>query len=158
MAKFTDLKEREWVLAITVADIRRVRQRLDVDLLTKDLPALLERLLSDYVLLADVLFVLVEPAAESAGVTDEDFGGALAGDPIEAASIALIEALRDFTPNPRDRARVGRLLEMILTAAEDYREQAEKELDRAVPAILAAVRTGAPFTSSQGSRESTPEA
>ena len=68
-------------MAINTTTLKRVRDRVGVNLLSiMDREAgLLERLSTDPILLADVLFVLVEDEAKAHGVTDEDFGRAWPG-------------------------------------------------------------------------------
>jgi len=48
------------------------------------------------ILLCDVIFVLVKPQADAAGVSDEQFAAALGGDAILAAQTAFYEELVDF--------------------------------------------------------------
>jgi hypothetical protein len=43
-------------------------------------------------------------------VSDEQFGQAMAGDAIEHATRAVLEELVGFSPSPRDRATLGRVL------------------------------------------------
>lgn len=62
---------------------------------------LLQRLVSDPILLCDVIYVVCRPQAETAGVSDEDFGRAMAGDAIDAATTAVLEELADFFPGAR---------------------------------------------------------
>jgi len=159
VAAFTDNKGRAWDLSLSVDAVKRVRARCDgVDLLAKNLPAVLEKVLGDYVTLGDVLFLIVEPQAKVASpvVSSEDFGRALAGDAIEAASLALLDSLRDFTPNPRDRARVGKLLDTVKAAAETYRDKADEAVERGTTELLMSLRTSEPFSSSPESPASTP--
>lgn len=101
MPKFLDNAGRAWSLAITVASARRVRELVGVDFMECLVPedSLLDRLAADPVLLCDVLFAVVEPKARTDGVSSESFGEALAGDAIDAATTALLEALVDFFPS-----------------------------------------------------------
>jgi hypothetical protein len=64
---------------------------------------LVERLVTDPVLLCDCVFAICQPEAEARGITDEDFGRAMAGDAIEHACTALLEELVDFFPEPKRR-------------------------------------------------------
>ena len=98
---FTDTAGRSWELAVNVSAIKRVRGLLGVDLLTVIEGELLNRLASDPILLADVLYALCKPQADAVGVSDEKFGAALAGDAIGAATEALLAELTDFFPQPR---------------------------------------------------------
>lgn len=136
MRSFADSKKRTWELAIHVASIKRVRALTGTDLLAIADGKLLERLISDAVLLGDVLWALVKPQAELQGVTDEDFGGALAGDAVEEATKVFLEELVDFFPQSR-RA----LLKRALTALRDFEEKTISvvglELDKALAKVAA---------------------
>ena len=106
MKTFKDNAGRTWTVSVDVDAIRRVRTALKVNLTSTDFGAVLEQILSDPVLLCDVLYVICKPEADRQKVSDEDFGRAMAGDAIEHATGALLEELANFTPNPRDRSRI----------------------------------------------------
>lgn len=156
MATFRDTAGRTWTLSISIATVRRVRDRVQVDLLAPNLPALLADVLGDLVKLCDVLFVIVQPEADRLGVSDVDFGQALAGDALEEGAKAFLEAIRDFIPNPRDRARVGRLIEAMERKAEQFREAADRGVDELTRQLEQAEISGAPWPSSPASPESSP--
>ena len=101
MHTFNDTLGRTWTVTINVDAIRRVRALLDVNLLDAIEGKLLERLVTDPVLLCDILFALVQPEAQAKNITDEDFGKALGGDVLDHASSALLEELVDFFPSAR---------------------------------------------------------
>lgn len=94
--RFIDSAGRPWVIVVNVPGIRRVQTMVGLDLVaavtgrTKDL--------ADPVKLVDVVYVLCKPQADAAGVTDEQFGEAMAGDAIDHACDALIQATCDFLP------------------------------------------------------------
>jgi len=98
MRAFTDSAGRTWTLSLTLDAAKRVRSLLDVDLLDLENgdPPLLTRLGTDIILLCDVVFAIVKPQADSAGVSDEQFGASLGGDVILAAQTAFYEELVDF--------------------------------------------------------------
>ncbi len=106
MKTFTDNTGRTWTLSVTVGTIKRVRALCGVDLANiitivpgeKPKVDLLEQLATDPVLLVDVLYAVCKPEADSRGVTDEDFGRAMAGDAIEFATGALLDEVIDFFP------------------------------------------------------------
>jgi hypothetical protein len=99
MKTFTDNASRTWTVAINVSSIKRVKDTLDVNLLEAIEGHLLERLVSDPVLLCDLLFVLCKPEADAKQVTDEEFGQSMAGDAIDRATTALLEELVNFFPS-----------------------------------------------------------
>jgi hypothetical protein len=100
MHVFKDSNGRDWAVTINVAAVKRVRGTLDVDL-----PGLvgvgLGELMQDPVKFVDVLYVLCRPQADTAGVSDEQFGAAFGGDTLERAAEAFVEELIDFFPAPR---------------------------------------------------------
>jgi hypothetical protein len=101
MKTFTDTQGRVWTIAVTVDAVKRVRSLTGTDLLAVAGGDLLERLSTDPILLADVIYAVVRPEAEAKQVSDADFGRALAGDTISAATTALLQDLVDFFPAPR---------------------------------------------------------
>lgn len=128
MHTFTDTAGRTWSVVINVDAIRRVRARLDVNLLDAIEGRLLEKLVGDPVLLCDVLFVLVEPEATAKQVTDDEFGRSLGGDVLEAATTALLEELVDFFPSGR-RAVFRKALDKLQTLEQMALKTANERLD-----------------------------
>ncbi len=110
--RFTDRAGRSWNIDVSADTIRRVKRHLDVQLLDAVDPDsdLCASLGTDAALLVDVLYVVCMPDCERRGVSDEDFGRALAGDAMEEAAEALLRACADFFSNPRRQA-VHRLLD-----------------------------------------------
>ena len=122
MKSFTDNAGRTWAVLVNVDTIKRVRGLVKVDLLDLDS---LDKLIRDPILLCDVVYAVCQPEAEAKHVTDEYFGRAMAGDPIDQATKALLEELADFSPSPRDRANLRRVLETtwrVLDRARDVIE------------------------------------
>ncbi len=109
MKSFTDNAGRVWTLAVNVAAIKRVRALCGVDLnsiiemdaANQPSAKLLERLSTDPVLLADVLYAVCKPECDSKNVTDGEFGAAMAGDAIEHATAALLDEIIDFFPEAK---------------------------------------------------------
>ena len=169
MRTFKDNADRTWSLTLSVWTVKKVRDLLGVDLLdlggeaaTRDKPGLLFRLIADPVLLVDVLYVVCRDQADSASITDEQFGRAMGGDAIDAATRAFLEELADFTPSPRDRARARKVIAttwaMIEKAQDVLDARAEKELPAAVETLLAEMSAlGSSSTSSPASSEQTPD-
>lgn len=100
--KFCDGDGRTWVLRVDYAAMKRVRSILGIDLpkVATD-PAQLGELLGNPLDLIDVIWCVVEPRARELQVTDEQFGGSLAGDVILKARDALLAGLLDFFPQPQ---------------------------------------------------------
>ena len=128
MKTFTDNAGRTWTVAINVDAIKRVRDLLKVDLLEILEGKLIEKLYRDPVLLCDVVYAACKPEADARNVTDEDFGRAMAGDAIEHATKALLEELVGFSPSPRDRANLQRVLETTWSVMDKARDVVEAHL------------------------------
>jgi len=166
MRVFKDTAGREWSLALNVYAVKKVRDLLSLDLLDlggSDKPGdgLLFRLIADPVLLVDLLYVVCKDQADKEGVTDEQFGQAMSGDVIDAASKAFLEELADFTPSPRDRARAKKVIEAtwaLIDRAQDLLDaKADKALPAAAEALLAEMSAiGSLSTSSPDSSASIP--
>lgn len=174
MRTFKDNAGRTWSLTLNVWTVKKVRDLLGVDLLdlggesatgsSDKKPGLLFRLIADPVLLVDVLYVVCKDQADGASVTDEQFGRAMGGDAIDAATKAFLEELADFTPSPRDRARARKVIAttwaMIDRAQDVLDAKAEKELPAAVETLLTEMAEmsalGSSSTSSPASSESNP--
>ena len=111
MHSFRDTAGRTWTVAIHVAAVKRVRSLVAVDLykLVDDGFQPLANLLGDPVQLVDVLYCLCQDEATSRGLSDEDFGRALAGDAITQAAEAFVEELIDFFPDARIRATLRKV-------------------------------------------------
>jgi hypothetical protein len=128
MKTFTDNAGRTWTLAINVDVLKRVRGLVDVNLLDIIDGKLIERLYRDPVLLCDVVYAVCKPEADAKSVSDEDFGRAMAGDAIEQATKALLEELVGFSPSPRDRANLQRVLETTWRVMDKARDLVEARL------------------------------
>lgn len=129
MRTFKDNAGRDWTVAINVNAIKRVRDLAKVNLLDVFEGKLIDRLAADPVLLCDVLYAVCKPQADTAGVSDEQFGEALAGDAIELATKALLEELVSFSPNPRDRAALGRVIKALWNSVEKARDLLEARMN-----------------------------
>ncbi len=128
MKTFKDNAGRTWTVGIDVAAIKRVRSLVDVDLMSAVEGKLLERLVSDPVLLCDVIYCVCKPEADSKGVSDEEFGRAMAGDAVDHATTALLEELVDFFPQARRRLLAKALAKLKNLEARAL-EVAEMKLD-----------------------------
>ena len=173
MKTFRDNASRTWNLALNVYAVKKVRDLMGVDLLDLDSgdkpeDKLLSRLIADPILLVDLLYVVCKGEADQKGVTDEQFGQAMAGDVIDTATKAFLEELADFTPSPRDRARARKVIQAtwtVIDRAQDLMDaKVEKELPAAVEKFLAEMAEmtemsapGSSSTNSPDSSEPTPD-
>lgn len=130
MKTFTDNAGRTWTVALNVTTLKRVKSLCGVDLLdvVNDSGKLIERLVGDPVLLCDVIFALCKEQADAKSVSDEDFGCAMAGDPIETATTALLEELVDFFPKGK-REVLRRALQKMRLYEEKFLKAAHLKLD-----------------------------
>jgi len=157
MKTFTDSAGRTWTVSLTIDAAKRVKGLLDVNLLELEAgdPPLLTKLGTDVILLCDVIFALVKPQADAAGVSDEQFGAALGGEVILAAQTAFYEELVDFFRKlgRTDLAKaVDAQRRMIDLAVRRIETRIDRlDLEAAVESTL-----GEPSTSSPPSSESTP--
>lgn len=119
MKAFKDSEGREWIVAVNVGTVKQVRALTGVDLLTVTDGKLFGQLADDPVTLCNVLFALCRDQCEKRSVTDEQFGCAMAGDAIEAATTALLEELVDFFPKGRRQ-----VLQKALARAKAMQEKA----------------------------------
>ncbi len=134
---FKDNRGRQWEVELNVRQMKRLRDRLGVDLVNvigTDAGGgvkvdTLDRIASDPCLLVDILWVLCEQSANSTGVTDDEFGSSLAGDSIEEATRALLDELVDFFPGAR---------RLFLRKAVDL---AKAEADRAATTLKEALES-----------------
>jgi len=128
MKTFMDNTGRAWSLAINVDAVKRVKALVNVDLLAAVEGKLIEQLVADPILLCDAVFALCKPQADQLGVSDEDFGRAMAGDAIEQATSAMLEELVDFFPSRR-RALLAKAVGKFKTLQETVLTAAEARLD-----------------------------
>jgi hypothetical protein len=155
---FKDNAGRTWEIVINVAQVKRVRGLLGLDLLglVDDGFAGLGKLLGNPVDLVDCIYVLCKADADAAGVTDEDFGRAMAGDAIGAAADAFYEEFRDFFADPRMRGAMGELKAAAERLKGKLLDRVEMELRQAEATFEASTSTD-PSGSSPASSDSTPD-
>ena len=103
MQKFVDRAGRIWIVDIDNTTLRRVKALTGVHLLEAIDGDLVTRLSTDPLLLGDVLFAICKPQADKQEITDESFGEGLAGNAIDDATGALLEALLNYFPESRRR-------------------------------------------------------
>lgn len=128
MHSFKDRDERAWNVELNVAQVRRVRDALGVNLLDVGNGDMLADLAADPIALCDVLWVLCQQQAEAADITDEQFGRALVGDAIAEATDALLEELVDFFPSPR-REVLRRVLSKVKEVDKRLQVRTEQLLE-----------------------------
>ncbi len=141
MKTFNDNAARTWTVQINVDAIKRVRDLVSVNLLEVIDGKLLDRLISDPILLCDVIYAICKTDADQKNISDVDFGRAMAGDAIDSATTALLEELVDFFPQAKRRvlakalAKLQKLQTAALAAVETRLDS--PELDRQMALRLA---------------------
>jgi len=155
---FKDNADRTWTVTVNVDAIKRVRSLLSIDLMEAVEGKLIERLIGDPVLLCDVIYCVCKEDADAKGITDEEFGRAMAGDAIELATTALLEELVDFFPQGKRQllrkalAKLETLQETMLAVVSERLDSPELDAQ-----LLAELRKlGDSFGDSPASSESTP--
>jgi len=109
--KFTDTKNRTWVVFFTLDAIRRVREQCDynpLDILDNQMK-LLSKVGGDPLLLCASVYAVCEPEIKEAGLTPEQFGSGWDGDTWRAAAEVYFSAIADFIRGD-GRATILRLL------------------------------------------------
>ena len=158
MKTFKDNADRTWTVTVNVDAIKRVRSLLSIDLMEAVEGKLIERLIGDPVLLCDVIYCVCKEDADAKGITDEEFGRAMAGDAIELATTALLEELVDFFPQGKRQllrkalAKLETLQETMLAVVSERLDSPELDAE-----LLAELRKlGDSSGASPASSESTP--
>jgi len=98
MAMFTDNAGRAWNVHIDVGAIRRVRTAAGVLLTDLVSGNLYRRVFLEPALVAEIAWGIVQPQAAGMKVGEDQFFEAMRGDVLDAARIAILDALPDFIP------------------------------------------------------------
>jgi hypothetical protein len=138
MREFTDNKDRRWQVVLNVQQVRLVRDILRLDLFKAmaDDFAIYNRIMGDPVILVDLLYCLCRDQARDAGVSDEEFGRAMAGDAISAGAAAFTEELVDFFPDARMRATLRQTMEKAAVVAAGLAMAAMGAIERVDPQMI----------------------
>ena len=131
MREFVDERGRSWGIRVDVTTIRKVREKVGIDL-TKamDSQENLRRLVDDVVSLVDVLHVLCLEQCSHRNVSAEDFATALYGDAISRATSALMESIIDFFPQSR-----GKILRQLWTKSIEMVEIQTQKMQEAADVL-----------------------
>ena len=153
MHKFKDNAGHEWEIDVNCWSLEQVRRRAGVNLAQLTVDQKVAEGLADPVTLCGVLWILVREQAEKRGVSDVDFGRALAGDALGESTQALLAGIIDFF----DRETRPTVLKMVALGQEigrQIQERTLKALDdpKLIEAVLA---SGAPSGNSPASSAST---
>jgi len=144
MSKFKDNAGRDWDVNITVGTVKRVKADTSYDLITViGGEVAIQRLSTDPLLLAEVLFSIIRPQAEAKGITLEQFLESLGGESIEKATDAFMEALANFSP-PQRRDLLLKAVGKLKEAEKVILAEANKTMDdpKFAEKLLASVSGG----------------
>lgn len=162
MAQFTDASGRSWQVSINVYALKQLRDVLKLDMLQANANGEdgLQRLIQDPILLIDALYVICKTQCDLAKITDEDFGRLMAGDVLQNATAAFMDAYADFFPGARRstiQKMVGKLREVdtLLTTNASAKIDAI-DVQAMVDRVLANAQAGTPFLNARVALASTP--
>ena len=132
-ASFTDDRGRKWSVAVTPYEYEQIKTTLDLDLYDivnvreTGFAETLRKLETDDVLLASLLWIIVEDEANEQSVSRKEFVKALSGDSLDAGYAAVMEALQGFFRHSGHRDIVKKLADVLketnLQAAEMVAEE-----------------------------------
>ena len=149
MSSFTDTQGRTWSIAINVNVARKLKAEAGYDVFGS--PDAVASVIDNPEALVDALFVVCESQARERGVDGQAFAEGLAGDVIDKATAALMEAVVDFFPSRR-RAAMRAVLRQTEAALTRALELATQAIESATPDEILA-KAGSSFTSAQESSE-----
>jgi len=123
MPTFKDSLNRSWNLEISILELKKVKERLKVDLAecAHGNNEIITRLSEDAVFLIDILAVVLEDQYQKAGLTVEQFITGFYGSGVDSATHALVEAIANFI-RPQ-RGRILRAMWKKMTAGQEYAAQ-----------------------------------
>lgn len=138
MAVFNDRHGVEWLVEINVAQVKRVRSELNLDLgkLIEDEAKPLRELLDDTIRLVDTVYVLCRKQAEDRNMDDVKFGESISGESLETLGSAFINALVDFF-QPSQGQLLRKMIEKGRLAQRILAERMEMRIDEISPEEIA---------------------
>lgn len=145
--QFNDQLGRVYECNVTLATAIAFK-KLGVDLMQTFDGKLWEQLAGDPELLVNVLAESVRGSLTAMNITDQSFAEALGGDSLEAATVALRDAIADFSP-PLQRAAMKNLIEKSNAVQKLAADQLNRALDQLTPETIFASLSGS--TSNQES-------
>ena len=103
MQTFKDNLDRVWTISLNIANVKKIKESLKVNIMEAVEGDLLPRIATDPILLCDMIFVLCKEEADKKNISDIDFGKSMGGDAIEQATDAFLQELITFFPQRRRR-------------------------------------------------------
>jgi len=121
MAKFTDNTGHDWIVPVTYGSIERAQTFSGVNLCEVLTGELFDRLQWDDLLISKILWAICKPEADQAGISQQQFQEAIQGEPIDAATEAILEGLDGFFS--RRKRQILRDMRAMLREAEATRSK-----------------------------------
>jgi len=120
VAKFMDRSGNEWVLELTVGDLTRARVHAEVNFGTvlTNMAELDGLLYGDLEKFGRLIWTLVEKQAEKIGLTPEQFADGFDKSTIDAARLAVMDAIADFTQPLETAAEKKAAIRGLMKAAD----------------------------------------
>jgi hypothetical protein len=126
-ASFKDTEGREWVLRVDVNSVRSIRDKYKIDLQKVWNSEDERRRLDDVCTMIDVVHELCTEQAAKRSLSQDDFGAAMGGDAIDAARLALQNAILAFYPkNSRE------IYQRLLDSEREVERQAINKVQGAI--------------------------
>lgn len=103
MSKFTDAKNREWILTLDPIVIDDVHKELSISLytITDDKGVALTELYGNVPVFCNLVYIIVREQAQALGVDERGFMRGMAGDALEAMGQAFYQCLAEFAPKKK---------------------------------------------------------
>lgn len=138
MKTFKDMKSREWDLTITTGAQVRVKAATGffVTDLVKEQSELAEKIVADPLAIPTILFAIIKPAANVAGVGQDDFFDSLDGPILEQAAAALLEGIVDSFQNAQQKEIYRQILTTSEAAVTLMLGEAQKKVQAVTPQMV----------------------
>lgn len=129
MREFIDGNGRVWSVKLDISAAKRIEQIAKFKIFDPENSDVLMRLMTDRILVADVLYAMIHPQAVSKGVTAEDFGSSLYGKPMGDARQAVVDELADFSEEPT-RSIIQKQIKTLSALETEIQKQGATELEK----------------------------
>ncbi|MEL7266716.1 MAG: hypothetical protein AAFP69_18175 [Planctomycetota bacterium] len=128
MPQFTDTKARRWDIQMNITVARRIKDDTEINVLEWiDNPESFAECCNDVFIMSAILYSAVSPDANAKDIEPEDFGSAIDGETYDAATVALIQAIINFSP-----AAKRSILTRALAAVVRQRDLATTRVNEAI--------------------------
>lgn len=103
MSKFTDAKNREWILTLDPVVIDDVFKELGISLytITDDKGVALAELYGNTPVFCNLVYIIVREQAQAASIDERNFMRGMTGDALESMGEAFYQCLAEFAPKKK---------------------------------------------------------